>query len=256
MARKIEKTFIFDSQASRPKHAVALIYDLGGFSKFFNQPDVQDYVPKFINLVSKAMSIIFFGGVGYWLGEEEKENELDRLQAPIHEKFLGDGALYLWTPPKGTNTFPSYFIINLCNNLWNLKNEFDKVIKKAADEVPVLELPSRVRFGLARGTVYELTHKNSTKKEYIGFCINLASRLQKYCSEFGFIASARIGIPEKKLQEHGYIKVVATKIKGFPREIVIIDKEEYEELEDKIKKELFEPLEEEEPSKVSSNTRD
>lgn len=248
MARKIERTFTFDSQASRPKHAVALIYDLGGFSRFFNQPDVQDYVPKFINLVSKAVSIIFFGGVHYWM---EREEEISRIQAPIHEKFLGDGALYLWIPPKDSNTFTSEFIINLCNRLWNLKNDFDIVLKKAADEIPVFELPTQIRFGLARGTIYELTYKNSTNKEYIGFCINLASRLQKYCSDLAFIASARIDLQAKTIREHGYIKVAATKLKGFPKEIVIVDKAEYEELEANVKKELFEPLDEEEPNEVS-----
>lgn len=45
-------TFRFTGKASYPRNAVALLYDLEGFSRFFNQPDVQDYVPTFLNHVS------------------------------------------------------------------------------------------------------------------------------------------------------------------------------------------------------------
>ncbi len=47
---------------------------------------------------------------------------------------------------------------------------------------------------------------------------------------------------EKTLSEHGYLRVIATNLKGFPKEIVIVDKEEYKNLDPKIKDELFEPL--------------
>ena len=241
MAKKIEKTIRFDSTASRPKHAFAMIYDLGGFSKFFNQPDVQDYVPKFINRVSEAISIILYGGNAYW--QTEEDGAFDSLQIPIHEKFLGDGALYIWIPPRGAKGFSEDFVMPLCNRLWNLKKKFRFLLKKCSDDIPVLEVPDRIRFGLARGTIYELSLKNSTHKEYIGFCINLASRLQKYCPELGFIASARIRLLESDLKEHGYMKVIATKIKGFPREIVIVDKKEFESLNAETKKELFNSIE-------------
>lgn len=243
MAIKIDKTILFDSIASHPKHAIVLIYDLGGFSKFFNQPDVQDYVPKFINKVSNAMNIIFSGGKRPWEPSGKPSTgiySIEPLQSPIHEKFLGDGALYLWTPPKGKKNFSDIFILNLCNRLWNLKKFFGNILKDCSNDIPVLELPDKIRFGLTRGTIYELSQYKSAKREYIGFCINLASRLQKYCPELGFIASARIGLSESTLKEHLYIKVIATKIKGFPKEIVIVDKDEFKNLDEKIKEELFE----------------
>jgi hypothetical protein len=37
-----------------------------------------------------------------------------------------------------------------------------------------------------------------------------------------------------------YQKVVATKIKGFPNELVIIDKKEYSMLDEAVRAELFE----------------
>jgi hypothetical protein len=48
---------------------------------------------------------------------------------------------------------------------------------------------------------------------------------------------------ESKLEEHGYIKVVAKQIKGFPREIVIVDKDEFDGLSAEIKQQYFDLLE-------------
>lgn len=240
MARRIETTIHFDPKASRAKHAIVLIYDLEGFSRFFNQPDVQDYVPKFLNHISAVFQTILLGGVAYWRKSRKESYELTRLSAPIHEKFLGDGALYVLTPPGAVGSFTDEFVVYLCNRLWNLQNNFERVLRRAADEVPVFELPKRIRFGLASGTVYELTCRRTARKEYIGFCINLASRLQKYCPELGFIASARIGLTEETLEKHGYRKVVATKIRGFPKEIVIVDNNEFEGLDPDLRETLFE----------------
>jgi len=239
----ITSTINFDSTASRPKNGLVLIYDLEGFSKFFNQPDVQDYVPRFINEVSHCISVNIFGGEDYW---SHKQNHRPKgLNGEgitlIHEKFLGDGAMYIWTI-SGEEFNSTDTIRALCNRLWNLKNYFGKVIRKSSDQVPVMDLPERIRFGLARGTIYELKRKNSSQREYIGFCINLASRLQKYCPELGFIASARIGLSEGSLKENGYIKVIAKQIKGFPREIVIVDRNEFERLDTEIKNQLFDEL--------------
>ncbi|HJR05745.1 MAG TPA: hypothetical protein VJ842_00505 [Pyrinomonadaceae bacterium] len=232
-------TIQFDSTASRPKNGLALIYDLEGFSKFYNQPDVQDYVPKYFNEVSQAMSTLIYGGNAYW---KPRTKEVPPLSiTPIHEKFLGDGALYLWTDSKNETINPS-FVVALCNRLWNLKTYFGEVVKKCHEFVPVVDIPPRIRFGLARGTIYELRRKSTKHKEYIGFCINLASRLQKYCPELGFIASARIGLPETVLKNSGYIKVVAKEIKGFSREIVIVDSDEYEALSSDIKSVFFDSM--------------
>lgn len=160
---------IFDSTASRPRHGVALIYDLEGFSGFFNQPDVQDYVPKFLNEVSRAISVCISGGDAYWQDSDRKQVALE-IQ-PIHEKFLGDGALYLWTDSSNEKKMDLYFVQSLCNRLFNLKTLFPSVLEKCHELVLVVDLPGRIRFGLARGTIYELRRKNSNQREYIGFCI-------------------------------------------------------------------------------------
>jgi len=235
----LDKTVRFDATASRPKHGLALIYDLEGFSNFFNQPDVQDYVPQFLNKVSSALSVVMFGGAAYWTEPEVEYKPL--ALGPIHEKFLGDGALYLWLNSASVN-ITSSLATELCNRLWTLKAGFSHIVRAAYEQMPVVDLPRKIRFGIARGTIYELQRKGGRQREYIGFCINLASRLQKYCPDLGFIASARIRIPEHALLRHNYVRVVAKQIKGFPREIVIVDSDEYEALKEEVRASYFEDL--------------
>jgi class 3 adenylate cyclase len=237
--KRLTSTITFDSTASRPKHGLALIYDLEGFSKFFNQPDAQNYVPKVMNEVSQAISTCIFGGTPYWQKNKKAVGSLGRT--PVHEKFLGDGAMYLWADTP-SQPLDSDFVKYLCNRLWNLKTKFRVVVERFHEVAPVVDVPQRIRFGLAMGTIYELRRKNSTQKEYIGFCINLASRLQKYCPDLGFIASARIGLSEDVISKNGYVRVVAKQIKGFPSEIVIVDKGEYGKLNDETKTAYFESL--------------
>lgn len=239
-----ERTIQFEATASRPKQGLVVIYDLEGFSQFFNQPDVQDYVPKYLNRVNDAIGRIIYGGVQYWLPPTHKPSrKWPALTAlPAHEKFLGDGAMFIWLD-QAESTISTPFVVDLCNHLWNLKTNFEGVVKAAYDEMPVFDLPKRIRIGIARGTIFELSRCSTRQKEYIGFCINLASRLQKYCPELGFIASARIGLPQATLDENRWIRVVAKDIKGFPREIVIVDSDEYKSLKSEIRSRYFENIE-------------
>lgn len=230
-------TFKFSGKASTPKNAIALMYDLGGFSQFFNQADVQDYVPAFLNHVSGAMGVTLFGGKANWTTGKPKLAPLG-LRV-VHEKFMGDGALYIILPPAGDSDFKTDHLVILCNRLWNLKNNFNKVVKASLDYVPVVEVPRKIRFGVSRGTVYELKNPKTKSREYIGFCINQASRLQSYCPDLGFIASARLMIPNKTLKVNKYRKVIATKLKGFANELVIVDALEYDGLLDKVRNDLF-----------------
>jgi len=125
----------------------------------------------------------------------------------------------------------------LCNRLWDLKAGFKKINQASA--VPVSNLPSWIRCGIARGGISELTSAEQSAKEYIGVCINLASRFQHYCPDLGFIASAKVDLRDQVLERHGYKRVIAKKIKGFPKEVVIVDRQEYEQLDPSVRKALF-----------------
>ena len=232
----ISRTSFFNLTASPPELGLVLMFDLDGFSKFFSQPDVHLYVPKYINRIFEAMSIVIYGGVSYW-----KDNEkLHPFIEPAQWKYMGDGALYIWTLKdiEQSNKDILFFI----NKLWNIKNYFHNIIQRCSEDVPVVDFPKRIRFGLAAGSIYKLTYTQSSAVEYIGYCINLASRLQSYCRELGFIASARLGLPKGELARHGYMKVVAKKLRGFPKEIVIVDEKEFADLDQSTRNDLFEEL--------------
>jgi len=231
-------TFQFTGKASRPKNAVALMYDLEGFSRFFNQPDVQDYVPAFLNHVSQAIGVCLFHGDAYWHSKNKKDYKALSFRV-VHEKFTGDGGLYIILPPAGESDFKTATLRALCKRLEFLKENFNIVVTKSLEHVPVVEVPRRIRFGLSRGSVYELRRANTTAREYIGFCINLASRLQGYCRQLGFIASARLMITDAELKKFGYTKVIATQIRGFPSELVIVDADEFKALPDEVRDDLF-----------------
>ena len=204
--------------------AVVLVYDLEGFSRFVNHPDVARYIPRFLNYVSNAMQTVVFGGHPYWT----ETGDYEPVAAPVHEKFLGDGALYLWT---GTE---KHFVRDLCNRLRDLRTNFHEIVRQATDIVPITEVPRQVRFGIARGDVYELRRNDDAAKlqsrEYVGMCINLASRLQNYCPDVRLTISARAGMNESTRDKNDYVRVIAKRIKGFTPEYVILDRAEYEAL--------------------------
>jgi class 3 adenylate cyclase len=240
MTKVIGRVNPFKPYASSPMNGIAVIYDLAGFSKFFNQPDVHMYVPIYLNYISDFVERAFFGGDAFWV---KKKNLLSALSIlPVHRKFLGDGALYVWSIPEAGLDSSEDFIGLLCNRLWNIQSNFEDINKSVMDKVPVYELPTHIRFGVSRGSIWELQIGDTGETEYIGICLNLASRLQKYCPGLNFIASARLGVPQQLLDKHGYIRVLATKLKGFPKEIVIVDEQEYTTLEAKVRKDLFDEI--------------
>ena len=228
----------FKSGAAVPEQAIVLIFDLEDFSKFSSQPDVHQYVHKFLNFVIEEIDKTINAAEPYWAVDIDDEPiALSKLPEVIHSKFLGDGALYIWR----YGDFTEQQKLDLLSVFWLFKLKFKRIVKKISEEIPLLEIPKKIRFGISAGTVHKLTYLNSLREEYIGYSINLASRLQNYCSEIGFIVSGRLNITSPDLEGGQYIKVVAQKIKGFPHEIVIIDQQEYEDLDKDIKQQLFSP---------------
>lgn len=227
----------FKPRASYPEQAIVMIFDLEGFSQFFSQPDVQEYVPQFLNIVLEAIDISINGGHRYWMPEGlNAKPSVTPLPAHIHSKFLGDGALFIWR----YKDFNATQLASLINRLFNLKYHFPKIVKSASEKIPVIDIPQKIRFGVTAGSVYKLTYDNSSKEEFIGYCINLASRLQNYCKDIGFIVSARVNIDSSTLEANKYLKKVAKNIKGFPKEYVIIDKSDYNSLSEELQNDLFE----------------
>ena len=222
----LPNTIRFKETAAARKSAVVLIYDLSNFSRFANHQGAQRYVPRFINHVSSAIDTIIYGGSPYWTDRDDAYYE--PLLAPTHEKFLGDGGLYIWASADERELVRSTFVLPLCDRLRELRRQFGSIVRRARHDVPIASRPREIRFGLAMGDVTELRRRDARQHEYVGACINLASRLQNYCPGIGFLASATIGMNEFSGNQNGYAWVTAKHVKGFPREDVIVDRNEYE----------------------------
>ncbi|MBN7799506.1 hypothetical protein J0A67_01470 [Algoriphagus aestuariicola] len=237
---EIKEKFEGFKSAERPTIGLALVFDISGFTNFFNKPDIHYYVTDYINQIINCVETNIFGGLDFWSNEEE--DEIDALDAkPILRKFLGDGMLYVWEDnDEGILSVPD-IKIDLINRLWNIQLKFDKINKRLNETIPIGDLPNSIKFGIAQGTIFKLTEVNGTI-DCIGPCINLASRLVKYSHEINFIASARLNLPKQKLEENGYFRIIAKELRSFENEIVIIDKNDYENVNLADKKRLFREL--------------
>jgi class 3 adenylate cyclase len=221
---------------SKPAHdALVVIYDLTEFTRFFTGPDAHRYVPQFINRVAETITVIIDGGKTCW---EPQVKAMSPLHLDLEQrKFLGDGELLIWRLHNEIN------IGALMNRLWNFQNEFKKFLDTVQEDIPVAGMPPAIKFGIARGDLYELEGADeTTQSEYIGVSINLASRLVKYCPGLSFIASTRVSLSKAWQDKAGYMRVVATQLRGFPEEIVIVDRHEFEQLAEEIRKDKFRTL--------------
>lgn len=230
----------FRTHTAPAREALVLIFDLEGFSSFCGQPGAEAHIPILLNRVFGCLELVLNGSELFWV-PKNKRQPAEALPPPDHQKFLGDGGLYLWLVGKHA-AFGEHELVALMNRLWTLKRHFRQVMASAAAAIPLPNLPTRIRFGLARGVVYALPRADTRQVEYAGYCVNLASRLQGYCRDLGFIASARLGLPDELIRSHKYIRVVATQLRGFPKEVVFVDSPEYKELDRSVRRMLFEGL--------------
>ena len=239
---KLDEKFSGFKSAERPSTGLALVFDVSGFTNFFNKPDIQDYITVYINQIIDCVETCIWGGEAFWIPEGDKAREMPTMSIkPTLRKFLGDGMLYVWEDDDKKRLAKDSVKVNLLNKLWNIHNNMSSINRMIRDYMPVADLPSTLKFGLAQGSIYKLT-ENDGSIDYIGPCINLASRLVKYCPDLNIIASSRLNLKSDTLEEHKYIKVIAKSLRSFEREIVIVDKGDYEKLSPDKKESLFEDL--------------
>lgn len=148
--------------------AIAAVFDLQGFTNFGKQIEPHLSVPIYL---SDFLS---------WLMQQIKTEMIRKMHPqgaelwsslPFFVKFLGDGLLALWDassmgPVNRTNVIVSMKMICTAYQTTFLP----KIRRKVVDPPPVL------RCGIARGKVYSVGDGN----DYVGSCINMAARLQKY----------------------------------------------------------------------------
>jgi len=228
--------------AQRPSMGLSMIFDISGFTNFFNKPDIHHYMTEYINHIIECVEITIWGGDNYWMETERDYETLNELPLkPFMRKFLGDGMLYVWEDNEERLLSDKDFKVQLINRLYNLQLHFAEVNRRLQEDIPIGDLPEKIKFGLAQGSIFKLLDSNGNE-DCIGPCVNLASRLVKYCPEINFIASARLNLPKKSLKDNGYCKIIARELRSFENEIIIIDEGDYNNVSIDDKERLFKEL--------------
>jgi class 3 adenylate cyclase len=221
--------------AERPFTGAALVFDLEGFTEFCQIPQVEQFLPRLLNRTFEHIAENF----PQPKGRRKRGNDLSlHGVAPVHCKFLGDGGLVIWRLPTNTQRSQA-FLKKLLHVLHLARDGYPTVRQALQEEVGIDELPTQLRFGLAVGTILPLRVEKTKRLQFVGFPINLASRLQCYWRPLGIIASARYHRPLHKLRVDGFTHVLALKLKGFDRERVVVEETAYAKLKGRDSQALF-----------------
>ncbi len=216
------------SSRSIQVEALAAIFDLSGFTNFCSQVDPHLAVPEYL---SRFLDWLFAEVKKGSLKEDNEEEKILWASLPFLAKFLGDGVLFLWD----TRNMGGAEICNVVTSLWeicgNYAREFYPVVRKI-----VVQPPRVFRCGISRGMVFSV----GNGEDYVGPCINIASRLQKL-SSLTFCFSRRGFDVEKHMPEETAAKYVlkSVSLRGIGEdELVWVREEEFDGLPGE-EKELF-----------------
>jgi len=149
--------------------ALAVFYDLEGFTSFCDQRDSHLIIPNFLGQ--------FVNWLFQTLADEFREGETEEhvtlcAPLPFFSKFLGDGVLLLWdTDDLGTDPDT---LLNIVQRLHNIALKYDSEFLPEIQS-HIANLPEILRCGIARGQIISV----GDGQDYVGSCINVASRLQK-----------------------------------------------------------------------------
>lgn len=214
------------SAKSVQTNALSVIFDLEGFTNFCKQIDPDLAVPEYL---SKFLKWIFDKVRTELIAKEYDEGFKTWTDLPFLSKYLGDGVLFLWD----TKDMSDIRILNVVALMNKICNEYTKDFLPQISK-GVSSPPSKLRCGIARGTIYSVGEGS----DFVGPCINMSARLQKlYSLSFCF---SRRGIDPNNMAE-GYTKQFVVKkvnIRGIgEEELVCVLKSEFDKLvpEDKKK---------------------
>ncbi len=208
--------------------AIAAIYDLSGFTTFCSQVDPHLSVPEYL---SKFLNWLFDRIKGEFVAENYNEGKGLWANLPFLAKFSGDGVLFLWNTYKMSGVE----ICNIVTTLSIIRDEYNEKFYQEIKKV-VVNPPNDLRCGIARGRVFSVGNGD----DYVGPCINIASRLQKL-SLLSFCVSRRGFDFEKDMdkQTASEFLLKSVDLRGIGKnELIWVLKEKFAALPDK-EKELF-----------------
>ncbi len=152
---------------AREIEAISAVFDLAGFTKFCNQVDPHLEVPRFLSSFLDWL----FGRVRMGVTEGTYADcKALWAELPIMSKFLGDGVLFLWSTQGLSESLICKIVTTLYEISASYRSEFYSKISASVDKPPAV-----LRCGVARGRIFSVGNGN----DFVGHCINTASRLQK-----------------------------------------------------------------------------
>lgn len=167
------------SAIGEERNALAAVFDLEDFTSFCSQIDPHLVIPEYL---STFLDWLFWSISHNVIQKEEKRSIVLWCQLPFYAKFLGDGVLFLWD----TKTLEPEMMGNIVQSLRSICEEYRKKLLPEITKSVSTRAPTRLRCGIARGKIVPI----GEEKDFVGPCINLASRLQKL-EEFSFAFSNR-----------------------------------------------------------------
>lgn len=213
------------STKSLQTNALSVIFDLEGFTNFCKQIDPDLAVPEYL---SKFLKWIFDQVRAELIAKEYDEGFKTWTDLPFLSKYLGDGILFLWDTKDMSDTRIQNVVVSMYEICTKYTKEFLPEISKE-----VSSPPSKLRCGIARGTIYSVGEGS----DFVGPCINMSARLQKlYSLSFCF---SRRGIDPNKMDESvcQIFTVKKVDIRGIgDKELVCILKSEFDKLAPEDKK--------------------
>lgn len=213
-------------------NALVAVFDLEGFTSFCNQIDQHLVVPEFL---SHYLNWLFDAIIAEFKEGEVGERITIWGSLPFYAKFLGDGILFIWnTDYSGGHPGIGNIVNRLKRICERYINEFLPFIERK-----VVKTPNKLRCGIARGQIISI----GNGEDFVGPCINIASRLQKL-GKLSFAVSRRGFDIEKSLSKTNQqlYSLKKVNIRGIgDNELVYILTKEFEALPDS-EKSLFLPV--------------
>lgn len=210
------------SQPATEREALAAIFDLTGFTRFCNQVDAYLAIPQFLSEFLEW----FFESIRKRITEKTVGNRSALwAELPVKVKFLGDGLLILWNAQRMNDETMCRLAVNLYDICRAYRRDFYPSIAMKVNKPPV-----RLRCGVARGKVFTV----GNGEDYVGHCINTASRLSHlYSLSFSF---PHRGFPVRDCLSPEVLQIFTPKyvsVRGVgDNELVWIVKSEFEKLPD------------------------
>lgn len=211
--------------------AVTAVFDLSGFTTFCNQVDAYLAIPSFLN----SFFDWFFGSIINGLTDGEGDHTYFWADLPVLVKFTGDGLVVVWNSYKMKDDQLCRLAATLYNICVAYRRDFYPRIKMVVNKPPAV-----LRCGMARGKVFGVGNGH----DYIGHCINTASRLASL-NPLTFCFPHR-GFSVQEFMPPQYAPLFVPRyvsIRGVgENEVVWVVKEELDNLPEKIRLQ-FRPIE-------------